>query len=46
MWNIKHRWAEARTNHALKDLRRDPHLAKDIGIAPLERAPRIDLIPW
>ena len=35
MSRLHRRWETVRQKNALRDLRRDPHLAKDIGLPPL-----------
>jgi len=37
MNKIRQRWEKARQEAALRRLRQDPHLARDIGLSPLPK---------
>ena len=39
-------WKRQNQKTALRDLRRDPHLAKDIGLSPINPGPTVDKIFW
>lgn len=46
MLNLKRRWDQKRQAAALRALRSDPHLAKDIGLTPIKRGQSIDKTLW
>ena len=46
MSRLHRRWETQRQKRALKELRRDPHLARDIGLSPLPQDTELKWRLW
>ncbi|KMW56402.1 hypothetical protein AIOL_001355 [Candidatus Rhodobacter oscarellae] len=46
MLGLRKNWRKYEERRLLRELRRDPHMAKDIGLPPLAPEPKITRVLW